>query len=113
MTIVTLHIGAFKTGTSYLQSVLDGAREALSTQGVLWPGRSWQDQQAAARGLIKLRPAKLAAWDQLVEEIDTWSGDRVVVSMKALSMVSDQGVEVARRVAPTRLAHRPGAPSRR
>lgn len=96
MATVILHIGAFKTGTSYIQSVLAGGRDRLAERGVLWPGVTWQTQVAAARGLNRLRPAKLAAWNTLVEEIDAWSGDRVIVSIEALSMVGPQGVEVAR-----------------
>ena len=97
MTTVILHIGAFKTGTSYLQTVLAGGRDRLAERGVLWPGVTWQAQVAAARGLIKLRPGKLSAWNELVGEIDQWSGDRAIVSIETLSMVGPQGVEMARQ----------------
>ena len=40
---IVLHIGAMKTGTSYLQSVLERNKELLDDRGVLWPGTSWKD----------------------------------------------------------------------
>ena len=97
MATVILHIGAFKTGTSYIQAVLAAGRDRLADHGVLWPGVTWQSQVAAARGLTKMRPARLVAWNQLVDEIDAWSGDRAIVSIEALSMVGPRGVEVARK----------------
>lgn len=96
MTTVILHIGAFKTGTSYLQTVLAGGRDRLAALGVLWPGVNWLAQVAAARGLIKLRPAQLTAWDDLVGEIDQWSGSRAILSIETLSLVGPRGVEMAR-----------------
>lgn len=97
MTTVILHIGAFKTGTSYLQAVLEAGRERLAEQGVLWPGTTWQDHADAARGLIKLRRGPLAAWDALASEIDRWPGGRALVSSEALSAADERGVAVARR----------------
>ena len=41
MSTVTLHIGAFKTGTSFVQSVLMNSRQTLAELGVLWPGQDW------------------------------------------------------------------------
>ncbi len=38
MATVTLHIGAFKTGTSFIQTVLANNKDALAAEGVLWPG---------------------------------------------------------------------------
>ena len=56
MTTVYLHVGTFKTGTSYLQSVLAHSKEQLSDDGVLWPGRAWADQVAATKGLVEQSP---------------------------------------------------------
>jgi hypothetical protein len=92
MTTVMLHVGAFKSGTSYLQSVLAAGRDELATEGVLWPGTTRLANVAAARGLLKLRPAKLTAWDALVAEIDQWPGERALVSAETLSMVGAAGV---------------------
>lgn len=37
--VIYLHIGAPKTGTTYLQNVLWRNRERLRTDGLLYPGR--------------------------------------------------------------------------
>ena len=95
MTTVYLHVGTFKTGTSYLQSVLAHSKEQLTDDGVLWPGRAWADQVAATKGLLSNRPGKVAAWDRLVDEINEWSGRSAIVSMETLSMASPRAVRRA------------------
>ena len=40
---IVLRIGATKTGTSYLQSVLERNKELLDDRGALWPGTSWKE----------------------------------------------------------------------
>ena len=42
--VVFLHIGAMKTGTTYLQQVLIQNKEALADHGYLFPGARWGDQ---------------------------------------------------------------------
>ncbi len=95
MTTVNLHIGTFKTGTSYLQSVLVHSERQLADAGVLWPGRAWADQVAAARAVMKSRPGKRQAWEALVAEIDEWSGNSAIISMETLSMASPSAVHRA------------------
>src|SRR5215213_2865453 len=95
MTTVNLHIGTFKTGTSYLQSVLAHSQPQLEKSGVLWPGRAWADQVAATKGLLSNRPGKAAAWDGMVDEINGWGGRGVIVSMETLSMASPRAVKRA------------------
>ena len=103
MTNVFLHVGTFKTGTSYLQSVLAHSKSQLTDDGVLWPGRAWADQVAATKGLLSNRPGKTAAWDRLVDEINEWSGRSAIVSMETLSMASPRAV---RRAASSLAGHR-------
>jgi hypothetical protein len=87
-----LHIGAIKTGTTYIQSVLRENREQLIEEGVLFPGRRWRDQVRAVEDVLRLnrnrdgrpRPAP-GPWPGLVEEIRSFSGDTAVVSMEWLS----------------------------
>ena len=92
MSTVTLHIGTFKTGTSYLQTVLAHAKAQLADSGVLWPGRAWAEQVAATRALLSNRPGRGEAWDRLVAEIDAWSGPEVIISMESLSMATPRAV---------------------
>ncbi|MGH3326888.1 MAG: hypothetical protein ACRDPT_03655 [Streptomycetales bacterium] len=54
--IVYLHIGAPKTGTTYLQDLFERNRGRLAADGVLWPGRTWGDQVLAVRDLIGADP---------------------------------------------------------
>jgi hypothetical protein len=92
---VYLHIGAFKTGTTYLQEVMRSSHEALREQGMFFPGGSrWCRQVAGARDLVGLyKRGEDAAdvpggWNALAEEIKAWDGPSALVSMEFLSMAS-------------------------
>ena len=82
---VFLHIGAPKTGTTYLQGVLDANRDVLARQGVLYAtGRSSRDRVWATevlRGLdLSRHPRRRAAgaWDRIVKQVKGWEGTAVV-----------------------------------
>ncbi len=80
---VFLHIGAPKSGTTFLQSIFWENRQGLRDQGVLVPGRQLVDYNLAAvaartRRLGKGRPAK--TWRRLVRETRAWSGTAVLSS---------------------------------
>jgi hypothetical protein len=81
---VFLHIGAPKTGTTYLQGVLDVNRDVLARQGVLYAtGRSSRDRVWATevlRGVNLSRHPRGAAgaWDRIVEQVKGWEGTAVV-----------------------------------
>ncbi len=92
MATVHLHIGAFKTGTSFIQAVLMNGREELSGQGVLWPGRDWQSVVQGVQGLRDNRKVPYEKWTDLVHEIDRWRGDSSIISMEFLSLLSDEQV---------------------
>lgn len=85
MTHVYLHIGAFKTGTSFIQSVLGHNKPALADHGALFPGSSWSDQMRAVSGLKRRKGSDRGNWQRLVEEIDAWTGRSAIVSMEFLS----------------------------
>jgi hypothetical protein len=51
VTVVYLHIGEPKSGTTFLQEVMWGNRAALARQGVLLPGLAAQDHFRAAQDL--------------------------------------------------------------
>lgn len=86
---VVLHIGAPKTGTSFVQSVLSHHRDLLRDRGILWPGETWGDQVRAVEDLrdaSKGTTPTATRWDLLVKQIDDFDGDMAVVSMEWLCM---------------------------
>ena len=89
---VYLHVGAPKTGTTYLQDVLWNNRDALRRAGVLYPGLSKDAQFHAVMDLQRsnfqehLNPAVPGAWERLVGQARAWRGD-VVLSHELFSMV--------------------------
>jgi hypothetical protein len=101
---VYLHIGAFKTGTTYLQQVLRFSHEALAEQGIAFPGgRQWREQVAGVRDLLGLSRRGgedvdvRGAWTSLVREIRTCGMPRALVSMEFLSMAGPRQVRRAVR----------------
>ena len=86
---VHLHIGAMKTGTSYIQSNLDLAQSALADAGVLYPGRVG----AAVHDVLEKRGARhlgsaSGSWSRLVETIHAWHGPSAIVSMEFLALAT-------------------------
>jgi hypothetical protein len=82
--VVFLHVGAAKSGTTYLQSVLWHNRERLRAQGVLYPGR---DFSAHVRAAFDLRrtffrgasdPTVRGAWRELVDAARDWPGTTII-----------------------------------
>jgi len=77
---VVLHVGAMKSGTTYLQDLLFVNKQALSEQGVLVAGATHGDQARAVDDLRGQRSteATRGAWGRLVHEIDAHPGTAVV-----------------------------------
>ncbi|MFA1550853.1 hypothetical protein [Actinomadura chokoriensis] len=102
---VYLHIGAPKSGTTFLQGLLWSNAEALSEAGVLLPGGSFGEQVRATRDLRGVEPEPDepgpgwdGAWDELVEQIKEPSGHRTaVISHEVLCSVDAEGAERAVR----------------
>jgi len=96
---VYLHIGLFKSGTSFIQSVLGRNRDRLLRDGVLFPtgGGRWSAQVRAARDVlgIKHHNPSDGAWDELVTMIHQSSARTAVVSMEFLSLATP---DAARRI---------------
>jgi len=88
---VVLHVGAMKSGTSYIQGQLFVNKDALAEQGVLVPGRDWGHQVSGVLDVLgKLRYGRDrvdGSWQKLLDEIDAWPGT-AVVSMEFLGPVS-------------------------
>ncbi|HEY8478900.1 MAG TPA: hypothetical protein VIL71_03620 [Spirillospora sp.] len=82
--VVFLHIGAAKSGTTYLQNILWHNRDRLRDHGVLYPG---EDKAAHVRAAFDLRrtffagtsdPLVPGAWRRLVDEVRDWGGDAII-----------------------------------
>ena len=88
MPTVVLHVGAFKTGTSFVQQTLSDNREALAARGILVPAdpsgsafhlfrEFWQGRDGPAD------PASTA----LVAQCLAWDGSHAIVSAERLSLL--------------------------
>ena len=93
-----LHVGAPKSGTTYLQSVLRANRERLAEAGVLVVGRNQTQVVHAAlvirhdRRVATMHEHERRAWDDLVESIHAWTGPTAVMSYELLSAAHAQAV---------------------
>lgn len=80
---IVLHVGAPKTGTSFVQDLLFSNRERLAGQGVLYPGDRFDAHFLAALDLMELSWGGLerqavGAWDRLADQVRGWPGTAVV-----------------------------------
>jgi hypothetical protein len=91
---VYLHVGAPKSGTTYLQCVLDGNREALAAAGVLLVGERHLDRIHAAMAvredprLAELPQSGQSAWTRLVGQVRDWKGPAAVLSYELFAVAS-------------------------
>jgi hypothetical protein len=87
---VILHIGAPKTGTTYLQNVLWHNRKALADNGVLYPlSRSFEHFDATMdiremRWDGVHRPEWDGAWERIAARARAWSGPTTIISNEIL-----------------------------
>lgn len=110
--VVYLHVGGMKTGTSFLQSLLIENRDALTAEGVLFPGGEWGAQVRAVRDILQLAlPSSsgtgapderlVGAWPRLRAEMLAHRGRASVVSMEFLSFATpEQARSVVDSLAP-------------
>jgi hypothetical protein len=95
-----LHVGAPKSGTTYLQGVLAANRSRLADAGVLLVGQSQLDRIHAAMvvredpRLAELDDRARAAWSRLVREIREWPGEVSLLSYELFAGASQ--VQIAR-----------------
>ncbi|MFC4056485.1 hypothetical protein ACFOY4_42945 [Actinomadura syzygii] len=101
--VVYLHVGAPKSGTTFLQGLLWKNADALSEAGVLLPGGSFDAHVRAARDLRGMKPEPDdpgpgwdGAWDELAEVVKASSGHRAAVISNEVICAVDE--EVAGRV---------------
>jgi hypothetical protein len=96
---VILHVGAPKTGTSYVQDLLFSHREALAAEGVLYPADRFDAHFLAALDLMELQWGGLekqavGAWDRLAEQVRGWDGT-VIISHEILATATPAQVKRA------------------
>ena len=93
-TRVYLHIGAPKTGTTYLQEVLARNRETMASHGVLYPkGPAHHAAVWDLRGGIEQADdgsGIAGRWTALVDEVKAWDGDAVVVSSEMFVLLDEE-----------------------
>ncbi len=83
---VFFHIGAPKTGTTYLQDILVGNRDRLARAGILYVGERWQEHVYARLALLdhprlKKLPAEASrGWQHFVDEVRHWHGPTAIIS---------------------------------
>ena len=93
---VVLHVGAMKSGTSYLQRLMMKNRQLLLGRGVLLPGRVWRDQVGGVVEILERRKVAVqprpGAWQSLVDEMAAWDGIGLI-SMEFLGPVGLRKIE--------------------
>lgn len=93
---VVLHVGAMKSGTSYLQGLMVLNRDLLAERGLLVPGTVWRDQVSAVADVLgRTRVARApedGAWERMVREIEAWPGV-AVISMEFLGPIGLPRIE--------------------
>ncbi|WP_169744463.1 hypothetical protein [Spirillospora albida] len=102
--IVYLHIGAPKSGTTFLQDLLWRNVQALEAEGVFLPGGSFGGQVEAMRDLRGLEPEPgqpqanwEGAWDRLADEVKASGARAAVISNEVICAVDAAGAERAVR----------------
>ncbi|MFI7077540.1 hypothetical protein ACIBO1_09620 [Micromonospora sp. NPDC049903] len=94
---VYVHIGAPKTGSTFVQNVLWSNQNVLRKAGILLPGSAVaHDQAMADLRAAHWRDAEVYwTWDRLAEKARRWSGD-VIISNEGLGAAT--GAQAARAV---------------
>lgn len=103
--VVHLHIGTMKTGTSYIQGLLERDKDQLADEGVLVRadvGRAVHDVLGMP-GPRSLGPID-GAWDELVSDIRAWRGHSVIVSMEFLALATRPQIrQISTALAPSQV----------
>jgi hypothetical protein len=89
---VIVHVGAPKTGTSFVQDLLFGSRDRLAALGIGYPADRFDAHFLAALDLMQLTWGGLereavGAWDRLVAQVRAWP-DTAIVSHEILATAS-------------------------
>lgn len=102
---VYLHIGAPKTGTSYLQKTLWGNRKILPEQGIFVPlqrpARMHFDAVADLRGGMWADGPLTATWDELAADVKARPGVAVISEELLCGTPTEQIERIIESMAPT------------
>ena len=92
---IYLHIGTMKTGTTFLQGILEQNREQLAASGWLFPGEHWIDQDRAVSSILEAHRVRrpdappvevdTAPWYAMAQEMTAHRGRGSILSMEFLS----------------------------
>jgi hypothetical protein len=104
---VFLHVGAPKTGTTFLQTLLWSHRHALRHQyGVLFPGERYDEHFLAAVDVQDCafhgnpRPDAAGAWDAVAAQARAWPGTTVISHEVFATATRDQAHRAVADLAP-------------
>ncbi|WP_133241183.1 hypothetical protein [Nocardioides gansuensis] len=89
---LVLHVGAMKSGTSYIQSRLFANKRRLAERGILVPGMNWLSQVMAARDVLGDGQRQ---WAKMAGKVHAHDGTSVI-SMEYLGPVRPVVVERVR-----------------
>ncbi len=98
-----LHVGAPKSGTTYLQNVLEANRARLADAGVLVVGDRHLDRVHAAMvvrddpRLENLNDRARSSWSRLVAQVKGWRGESAVLSYELFAGASAEQARTALR----------------
>ena len=97
---VFLHIGAMKTGTTYLQRLMEVNADSLDRAGCLFPVTGgWSSQVMAVRDVLgqthdpRVRLRAEGAWQRMTEHMMNYEGSTAILSMEFLSFAKPAGVQ--------------------
>jgi hypothetical protein len=97
--VVYLHLGAMKTGSTYLQQLMYANRDALRDVGVELPGATWGAQVRGVQDVLRLnlsdryhRSLVRGAWADLSRSTLRSPHPVQVISMEFLGFASSRGV---------------------
>jgi hypothetical protein len=107
---VYLHVGSPKTGTTFIQHMLDTYRDELAERGVFYPTSRLAAHHDPARDLrdIKVQGGHFhhrrvpGSWEQMVRQVHDWhDGQVVVISSEILAFAShDEARRAVRSLEP-------------
>jgi len=96
---VVLHIGAMKSGTSFIQNVLHTNRQLLKEHDLLFACERWRGQVMAVKELSENGGegqdpiAPDGPWQRLVDEVNAWPGT-AIISMEFLAPRARQKIGI-------------------
>ena len=103
--VVYVHVGAPKTGTTYLQDMLFRNRDRLAAAGVLYAADRFDAHFLAALDLLQLPWAGLGEeasgrWTELADRVRHWDGTAIISAEVLASATAEQADQALQSLAP-------------